>query len=371
MKFERKDPYLYQQRQAEPTQRTWSTQETQQEPAKFHWSMLFDSPQKIIAISLVILVGFGVGMYTLLTPDTPTNSHNDVPLIKPIPGPMKEIPNDPGGIQVPHQDKLIYQRLETHQLEEKEPTQLLPDASDVSYPPLEAQPNASLPEASQSPATSNTPNEQANFDAWPKATPVHMAARKTQPQEITTTTEGPILSTTTVVDTPQSPTIQPQAQEAVPALSPVPLAEAPANTLPTQAQPSLEEEVSAPPVTSPVSQPINDEAPATSKAVKQEPRATAKNASPTTKAISPHSFRLQIASLSSMKAAETEKKRLWAKHKNILGKFDGKIMRVDLGNSGVRYRVVAGPVSSHKKAKELCNKLGTEKVGCIIMKPGS
>jgi cell division protein FtsN len=257
---------------------------------------------------------------------------------------------------------MIYQRLETHQIEEKEPAQLLPDSSDESYPPLEAQLNASVTSPTSSQSALNSLPEQANFDAWPKATPAHMAARKTQTQPTNNLPEGALLSG----GVPAQTAIQ-QQPVLVQNPAPAPLAEATVNTLPTKAFTSYED---ARPTAHPVSQ--NDGAPtAGTKTVHSNLNAISKKDQPATKALSPHSFRLQIASLSSMKAAETEKKRLWTKHKNILGKLDGKIMQVDLGNSGVRYRVVAGPVSSHNKAKELCSKLSTVKVGCIIMKPGT
>jgi hypothetical protein len=351
MTFERKDPYLYQQqRQGEPSPRDWSSQE--QIPGKFHWSMLFDSPQKIVALCLVVLVGFGVAIYTLLTPDAPMASHNDVPLIKPIQGPMKEIPSDPGGIQVPHQDKMIYQRLETQHITENEPTQLIPDVSDESYPPLEAQPNPPLPAQSSLLPPSASP-EQANFEAWPKATPTHMAARKTASQPANIPVEGSL--------TVSPPSAIQQVPTDIPNPPAAPLAEASANAVPAQALNAMGDLTAAGPAPQEV----------VGEAAQPRPDVMGQTAQTSPKALSPHSFRIQIASLSSKKSAEIEKKRLWAKHKNILGVLDGKIMQVDLGNSGVRYRVVAGPISSHKKARELCSKLSAAKVGCIIMKPGT
>ena len=361
MTFERKDPYLYQQqKQGESNQRSWSSQEPVS--SKFHWSSLVDSPQKIGALCLVVLVGVCVGIYTLLTPKAPADSHNDVPLIKPIHGPMKEIPTDPGGIQVPHQDKMIYQRLEARPIQDNEPAHLIPDGSDESYPPLEAQPNPPSSEA----ASSSSP-EHANFEAWPKATPAHMAARKVPAQPPAIPAESAIPAGGPLEVAPNAAIQAPAFDPLTHTPHPAPLAEASVNTVPTQALDAAG--IGAP---ASVSKELNTAqlpAPATPQPKVNSPAQKADGAS--AKALSPHSFRIQIASLSSMKAAETEKKRLWSKHKNILGRLDGKIMQVDLGNSGVRYRVVAGPVPSLKKAKELCGKLSVVKVGCIIMKPGT
>ncbi|MBT5048380.1 MAG: SPOR domain-containing protein [Rhodospirillaceae bacterium] len=81
------------------------------------------------------------------------------------------------------------------------------------------------------------------------------------------------------------------------------------------------------------------------------------------------SYRIQIASLRSQGDAKKAWGRLTKKHKDLFGKLQSNIVRVDLKGKGTFYRLQAGPLADRPSAKTLCSRLKKRKIGCLVVKP--
>jgi cell division septation protein DedD len=82
-------------------------------------------------------------------------------------------------------------------------------------------------------------------------------------------------------------------------------------------------------------------------------------------------YRIQLASMKSQDAAKQEWQRLQGEHKNVLSGLTANFARVDLGaKKGIFYRVQAGDFSSKTEAQNVCNKMKGQNsnVGCFIVK---
>jgi hypothetical protein len=80
-------------------------------------------------------------------------------------------------------------------------------------------------------------------------------------------------------------------------------------------------------------------------------------------------FRVQIAATRDEPTARTEWERLKKAHVDLLGTLSPTVVKADLGDKGVFYRVQAGPIASHDQADKLCGALKPFAIACIIVKP--
>ena len=113
---------------------------------------------------------------------------------------------------------------------------------------------------------------------------------------------------------------------------------------------------------------------------RKRPRATAKKSARTKPAaksarrsgavdLSAARFRVQIAAYPSPQLAARRWERLAGKHKDLVGKLDWYVEKVDrINGRGPLYRLQLGPLKNRKAAKELCAKLGKRKVSCLFVR---
>lgn len=210
----------------------------------------------------------------------PAGGGGEVPLIQADAAPAKIRPEQPGGMTVPHQDKLVFQRLSPGG---GEPTveRLLP-------PPEEPLPRPAPP---------------------PQPAPAQLAA-----------------------EPPSPPVSRPEPVEAPPAVAALPPEPPPAPV----AVPAP-----APPI-----------------------------AAPSPPAIQPgaqQGVRLQIASVRSEGGARQEFQRLQRRFPAELGDLGLTVVRADLGEKGIYYRVHAGPVDG-TRADAICQTLKAQSVGCLVIR---
>jgi hypothetical protein len=228
--------------------------------------------------------------------------------------PTKVRPEQPGGMEVPHQDKLVYDRLNPGKDSEAGVERLLP-------PPEEPLARPKAAEAAPEPAG-------ADGDLPPEET------RPAAPA-------------------PAAPVAAAPAQPAAPAPQPA----APAPAAPVPARP-----VAAPPaVAAAAAPPATAAKPAAAPATKP-PAQVAAAAPPAAPAGG--STRVQVASVSSEALANSEWQRIAKKHSGVLAGVTYRIVRADLGAKGTYYRVQAGPMDD-AKARQVCEALKAKGDGCI------
>ncbi|MBK8909546.1 MAG: SPOR domain-containing protein [Rhodospirillales bacterium] len=81
-------------------------------------------------------------------------------------------------------------------------------------------------------------------------------------------------------------------------------------------------------------------------------------------------YQIQLAAVSSEERAESAWAGYKAKHGDLLGDLGSQVVRADLGDKGVFYRLRAGPILGENNARALCNRLSGRGVGCMVVRPG-
>jgi hypothetical protein len=267
--------------------------------------------------------------------DSASQSKNDVPLVKAAELPVKVRPEDPGGMQVAHRDKLIYQRFEGD--EAPPAVERLLSAPEEPLPPPRSEPEAS-PDLGPESAMSGTPdmvNEgpPREFMAVPPE-----EAGLAQPIEEFFNNSAPGASV--AVETPPDSS---------------PVAMAPARPRPN---------APPPPITASTSSESASGAKSGSTAGLS---AEARVAQSLLMGSAADEYAIQLGSVRSRQEANVEWERLRQSHADILGGLRPMVLEADLGQRGMYYRLRAGPITSQNSARQLCNSLVDRKVACIVV----
>lgn len=89
-------------------------------------------------------------------------------------------------------------------------------------------------------------------------------------------------------------------------------------------------------------------------------------------AIDPGKHKVQIASLPSRSMAEQEMKRLRGHHNAVFQNKPWQIQRINLGSDrGFTHRLVVGSFSDHSSAAKFCKKLRSAKISCQVVGPAN
>lgn len=251
------------------------------------------------------------------------------PILRADTAPTKIRPEQPGGMEVPHQDKLVYDRLNP--------------ASNA--PPGEVERLLPPPEA---------PMERPRADAVEP------------PEELPMAEEGE--GAVSALREPPSEEVTRQAPVApapVPTYAP-PVASAsqpPQQLLPQQQAPSRQvtQALVAPPPAAPVAKPAP--APTATATPAATPPAATAAAKPATGG---PAVRIQVAAVDSEAKATAEWQRLQRKFAGELGGMSMRTVRVELPK-GIFYRIQGGPVDE-ARAKQICATMSAQGAGCSIVR---
>ncbi|SMH59321.1 SPOR domain-containing protein [Azospirillum agricola] len=302
----------------------------------------------IVAFAGTIIVSYRGGDHA---------SSDGPPLLTADATPAKSRPEQPGGMEVPHQDKLVYERLHDRAsgnhptVERLLPPPEVPLPRPVVTPAMPAPaPLPNAPTVAQVPppppgATSTVPRDAMDATAM-SAAPVQAPAAPA--------------AASTARQAPPSVAKPPAAQPAV-AQPVAPPAAKPANPVPqTAALP--------PPKAATPPAPINaaKPAPASVPAAAQPPAQPAKPAPAV--AGGSGSWRIQLASVRSEAEAAAEWKRISGRYAEALGGLSMQVAKVDLGEKGIFYRV-QGAGADEARAKSICAQLRAQNTGCVVVRP--
>ncbi|MDZ5648480.1 SPOR domain-containing protein [Nitrospirillum sp. BR 11828] len=292
---------------------------------------------------LAAVGSFGGLIYFVYTQGQRAGTEAVAPIIHADPGPTKVKPETPGGMDVPNQDRLIYDRLRA-------------DKTDPGVERLLPPPEAPMERPTAPPASQPAPQQAAAAPAQnpPAQTPAAQTPAAQAPSVVPPTVLPPTAAGTSTAKPPapqqaaQAPAAQVPAGQVsgnVPATNaPTPLVPSPAQTAPQPAPQAVPKPVVAPtpkPVEKPVAPPVP--APATSGG---------------------GTIKLQFASIPSEPQAEAEMQRIQRKHAAVLGGLSLRLVKADLGAKGIYYRVQSGPVDE-AQAKRICEAVKAAKDGCI------
>jgi len=299
-------------------------------------------------VAAVALLSFGAIIYYAYNRGLTTGTEVAAPLITPE-GPAKVKPADPGGLEVPHRDKLVYGALDKS-ADDSRVEQLLPPPEDPMRPPAgtAATPAASDPIARrQVPVPSVTGADgQADELALPEPElglpqdPPPQAGADETPTE---TGAKQVAEATPAPSEPAEPRAGAEALDLKPANG-----KAPESPKPEAASVAAETPVSP---------------------AAQVAKATPPPAQTVQPATAGAGWRVQIASVRSADAARSEWQRQRKAHADLLGDLDLTVRKVTLAQKGTFYRVQGGPLKDRAAAQDLCAALKKKKVGCLIVRP--
>ncbi len=261
----------------------------------------------------------------------------EVPLVRAEGGPVKVRPENPGGLQVPNRDKLVYNRLAGGEEGTPPVEHLLPRPEaplPMPMPKTESAPRAGTDEAGQ-PKTERVPALADVKSVTPPPPPPSPPAAVQQaggPIKLSKRTEP--LSLRKNVSPQPAPDAEPKprvsAAKPLPAPAPKPPEPAQRAALPT--------------------------APSASSAAEQNDKV----------------FRVQLAAARTPEAARAEWDRVRRKNLDLLGDLGLSVTKVDLGpKNGVFYRLRVGPLAGDTEARKLCAELAKRRIGCLVIKPGA
>lgn len=291
-------------------------------------------------LTLAVMAVFAGGLwfaYTQGAKHAGGGAGGNVPLIRADDRPTKVRPEQPGGMDVPDRDKLVYSDRPGGAPVEK----LLPPAEQPQPRPTAPPPQAAPPPAAAlpAPALPATPAPSA------AATPASAPSPVTQPAP------------------PKAgkPGAQPQvaAAPAAPAAAP--------NTPPaTKAPAKSAAETKAAAAPAPPAHAASQTATQPAQQARPAPAPTPALAAPAPQAAATGGIRVQLASLRTPEAARSEWGRLKQANPDLLGRLSAVAVRADLGEKGIYYRIQAGPFADPTAAGRLCGELKKRNLGCAV-----
>ena len=286
------------------------------------------------------------------------------PLLTADATPAKSRPDQPGGMEVPHQDILAYERLRDHdggrgnQVERLLPPPEVPLPRPVVTPQMPAVvPLPSVPSVAQLPpgATATVPRDSV---AAAVAAAAPLAAPEPAPGLSAT---DPAAAAPVQTQTTQAPSSV-AAKPLPPAAPPKPVVQQQASTAKPPAPPPVQQ-TAAPSMGQLIAKLEAASLPAApSKAAPQPAKAA-----PAVVGGS-GGWRVQLASVRSEGEASAEWRRLAGRHPEALGGLSMQVAKVDLGPKGIFYRV-QGAGADEARAKSVCAQLRAQNVGCVVVRP--
>lgn len=269
----------------------------------------------IAAAALLIVVAIALSQSGT---DEVARGPADAPLIKAEDQPFKVSPVNPGGMEVPNRDILLYERLHGTKADKRVVERLMPEAEQPQTPPAAPRPTQMAETPSASEADSSFAPDEPGIESLIEPPLPEPPARPTAE----TTKAPPAVAA--------NPKVSPSTPPAV-AIAP------------------------AKPATPPQVKVANAPASASSTAQRDKPA-------------SGNGFQLQLLSSRSAGEAKGAWERLRDKNGDLLGPLSPSVARANLGDRGTFYRLRAGPVASESRARSICDSLSARGVSCLVVR---
>ncbi|MEK9660891.1 MAG: SPOR domain-containing protein [Alphaproteobacteria bacterium] len=293
----------------------------------------------VISAIAITVVAFAGLVWFAYNEGVRSGAEEAAPVLRADSEPVKRKPEDAGGMAIPHQDKLVYNRIAPGQAEAPVERLLPPPEAPVERP--------TQPADAPTPPPVDTTGSETSSAAAPEAMPVKPATTGNTVAEVvfeagkeaeTAMTEKAGEAAAAV---PERPFVRITPDEA---------------SSPPPAPP-------APPGAKPEPEPATQQAAVPRAPVVEPAPETAKPAAPAGPA-----WRIQLASLTSAVAARSEWTRLQKANADLLGALDLNVQKATL-SKGTYYRIQAGPLADRAAAGTLCSALKSRKQDCLVVAP--
>jgi cell division septation protein DedD len=257
------------------------------------------------------------------------------PLVQADARPVKEVPDQPGGKDFPHKNKLIYDRLQNG--DQPEADHLVPRQEELAMPAMPgitaAIPADGAPQTTQSvdapAAVASTDDPGAAEDGGP---------RRVKTMKVTA--DGAMVDAEAPAQVASADAAQPQLAATAPAMPAAPLAAPAAATEPAEA--------AAAPAPAPAAKP--KPAPKPAQVASADPAPQAAPAKPA-------SYVVQLGSKKDQTEALASFADMQQKYPSLLANYRPMVQKADLGSKGTWYRLRIGPIADKGTASKLCSQL--------------
>ncbi len=295
-------------------------------------------------------------------------------------------PADPGGLNVPFKDKLIFERMKPGKIIELGERLLPPPEQPVEKPVPKAR-KAAEPNLPPAPKPIDD-KVVAAAEAEGKAEAAGKLAEKSggatvgkavpeQSRTIVLPTGPKPGKQESVIQEPKPEVKAKSAEQAPKAAPPRPPAVA-AKPPPQAAKPvppdSAKPAEKAPPAEKPAPETVLKPAPKpapkpTQETIQKPAKKPASPAAPAPKKLALLSgYGVQLAAFRDPNAAGKSWRVLSKKHAALLGSLQHFILKADLGKRGIYYKLQVGPLADRAKAVQLCSRLKAQKQGCFVVR---
>lgn len=318
----------------------------------------------VVVVLLVVLGFVSLAWYAYRSGGSST-VEGDVPTIEADAGPLKVAPSDPGGMDIPNQDKTVYEAIT--QGEHSGKTEVLTEApeepvitrdavahkEDKKETQVYRKPDDAAEQAATEPVVSGEDSEQQPSNDVAAAPVAGVAASEAPPQEEAEDTASGNAETTSsdaeVLATKATENVATEKEVAVkPESKPAPEAE-PMAVSPQQPAPQVVNDLSA-----------------AQKAAREMKKSPAESAVKPV-AASSGAAGVQLAASKSREDAEKSWGRLAAKFPDLLSGKSHAIIAAEVAGKGTYYRVRATGLSA-SSAADLCRQLKARGQDCMVVK---
>ena len=273
-----------------------------------------------VVLAIVVLAVFGIALRYTYDLGVEHGLEMAPPLIRAEVGPAKIAPEQPGGMEIPHQDKLVYDGVSSDQ-SGVEQGELLPPPEEPAAKPA--------PEAGEGADVLTFEDEPAAIERAEPAT----VSEEEQASTADIAAKADALIASTVP--PPPPPVSEDASDG-------------------------QDAGAAPP----------EESGVTKEGEGAEEQAALTTGAAAVEPAGPGRFKVQIAAFRSSEAADAGWQRLRAAHEDLLGGLTHAVVRADLGaEKGIYYRLQAGPLADAAAARALCDKFKAREQGCFVVRP--
>jgi hypothetical protein len=272
------------------------------------------------------------------------------PVVQADSRPVKEAPQQPGGKEFPHKNKLIYERLQNGDQPEAE--RIVPRQEELAMPAMPGAAPATAPGAApmQPPAVATVddpnaadggPRRVKTLVVRPDGSVMPPPAAPAAPQQAAPAEAAP------------APAPQQQMAAAEPAMPAMPMPQAAPAQAPVAA--------AAPP---PAAAPPADPAPVA--AIPPKPKVAAADVAPAP--AKPSQYVVQVGSKQNQTEALATFADMQQKYPTLLASYRPMVQKADLGAKGVWYRLRIGPIVDKSAATKLCGQLKSQgHPDCLVM----